>query len=67
MTVEQLQQIASDVGLKAPHASRTQLIHQIQLRRGKEPCFSSEKRHLCTEILCEWRQECRKLRAAWMY
>ena len=67
MTVEQLHQLASDLGLQAPHTSRTQLIRKIQLRRGKEPCFSSEKRHLCTEVLCEWRQECRKLRAAWVY
>lgn len=65
MTVEQLQQLASNLGLEAPHSSQTQLIRLIQLRRGTEPCFSSEKRHLCTEMLCEWRQDCRKLRAHW--
>ena len=67
MTVEQLQQLASHLGLKPPHTSQAQLIRMIQLKRGKEPCFSSEKRHLCSEMLCEWRQQCRKLRAQWVY
>lgn len=67
MTVEQLQQLACEFGLKAstPYTSQTQLIRNIQLLRGNEPCFSSEKRYVCTEI-CEWSQECRKLRAQWM-
>lgn len=68
MTVEQLQQLACESGLESsvPYTSQTQLIRKIQLLRGKEPCFLSEKRYLCTDI-CEWSQECRKLRAQWMY
>jgi len=66
MTVEQLQQLASDSGLKtsAPYTSKIQLIRNIQLLRGKDPCFSSEKRYICTDV-CEWSAECRKLRAQW--
>lgn len=63
MTVEQLQQLATELGLKAP-ASQTQVIRFIQLAGGGEPCFSSEKRYACTQV-CDWRQECRKLRAQW--
>lgn len=68
MTVEQLQQLASSFGLKtsAPYTSKIQLVRNIQLLRGKDPCFSSEKRSGCKEM-CEWSQECRKLRAHWMY
>lgn len=67
MTVEQLQQLASEVGLRAsiPYTSRTQTIRNIQLVRGQEPCFATAKRHGCTEP-CEWAKECRKLRAQWM-
>lgn len=67
MTVEQLQQLTSTFGLKtsSPHVSKTQLIRSIQLQRGSEPCFSSEKRYLCTKV-CEWRQECRQLKAQWV-
>ena len=62
MTIEQLQQLACKFGLKA--SSRTQVIRDIQLRRGGEPCFSTEKRYACAES-CEWSQDCRKLRAQW--
>ena len=67
MTVEQMQQLAFEFGLKpsVPYTSQTQLIWNIQLLSGKDPCFSSEKRYFCTET-CEWSKECRKLRAQWM-
>ncbi len=66
MTVEQLHQLACKFGLKGPnvHASPTQTIRAIQLRRGSEPCFSSEKRYGCVQP-CEWGADCRKLRAQW--
>lgn len=68
MTVEQLQQLAFDFGLEssAPNTSQAQLIRNIQLRCGGDPCFSTEKRYGCTEI-CEWSGECRKLKAQWKY
>jgi hypothetical protein len=67
MTIEQLHQLAFDFGLKAstPYTSQTQLIRSIQLKRGNEPCFLTEKRYACSEI-CEWVQDCRKLKAHWM-
>ena len=67
MTTEQLQQLVFDFGLNAsiPYTSQTQIIRNIQLRRGSEPCFLTEKRYGCREV-CEWSQECRKLKAQWM-
>lgn len=67
MTIAQLHQLASNFGLKASiaYTSQTQLIRNIQLLRGDEPCFSSEQRYVCTKI-CEWSQDCRKLKAQWM-
>lgn len=67
MTTEQLQQLVFDFGLSAcvPYTSQTQIIRNIQLRRGSEPCFLTEKRYGCREV-CEWSQECRKLKAQWM-
>jgi len=66
MTFEQLQQLASDIGLNpATHyTTQTQQIRDIQLRRGIEPCFMTEKRYACAET-CEWSQECRRLKAQW--
>ncbi len=67
MTIEQLQQLVIDFGLNAsiPYNSQTQIIRSIQLRRGSEPCFLTEKRYGCREV-CEWSQECRKLKAQWV-
>ena len=40
-------------------------IWKIQIRAGHEPCFRTEKRYLCRERQCQWRTECRALRAQW--
>jgi len=66
MTFKQLQQLALDIGLDptATYTTQTHRIRTIQLQRGVEPCFLTEKRYTCSEI-CEWSQECRKLRAQW--
>lgn len=67
MTLMQLQQLACDAGLKEPlsHTPKTILIRKIQTLRGDEPCFDSDKSHDCAE-LCQWRRDCRKLKAAWL-
>lgn len=63
----QLQHLAGTLGLQesAMCSTQTQLIRSIQLCRGEEPCFASDKRNDCAEI-CEWRRECRPRRAAWL-
>jgi hypothetical protein len=65
--IAQLQQLARDSGIKecAPHASQTVLIRKIQKLRGDEPCFATDKSFDCAEI-CQWRRECRKLKAVWL-
>lgn len=67
MTTAQLQQLASNFGIRtsATQGSQTELIRAIQTLRDDEPCFSTDKRYDCAEI-CEWRQDCRKLRAVWL-
>lgn len=67
MTLAELQQLASDFGLDAcaTQTSQTELIRTIQALRGDEPCFSTDKRYDCAEI-CDWRRNCRKLRAIWL-
>lgn len=67
MTLAELRQMACDLGLRecTAHKSQTELIRTVQSLRGDEPCFSTDKRYDCDEI-CEWRQNCRKLRAIWL-
>lgn len=67
MTHVQLQQLACELGINEylTHNSQTKLIRSVQVLRGGEPCFSTEKRYDCKEE-CEWSQSCRKLRAVWL-
>lgn len=67
MTSAQLQQLASELGMNGyqEHTSQTKLIRSIQVLRGHEPCYSTEKHYNCKET-CEWSQSCRKLRAVWL-
>lgn len=67
MTAAQLQLLASAYGIKAPASprSQTELVRSIQAFRGEEPCFSTDQRYDCAKM-CEWRQNCRKLRAVWL-
>lgn len=66
MTNAQLQQLACDAGIKAniQNTPKMELIRKIQLIRGVEPCFATEKSHDCAE-LCQWRRDCRGLKAVW--
>ena len=47
------------------HSSQASAVRAIQMQRGEEPCFSSDKRYNCEEQ-CEWRKDCIKLRAVWL-
>ncbi len=66
MTIAQLHQLACDAGIKdyTLQTPKTVLIRKIQALRGDEPCFATDKSHDCAEI-CQWRRDCRKLKAAW--
>lgn len=66
MTYAQLQQLACDAGIKAniQNTPKKELIRTIQLLRGVEPCFATEKSHDCAE-LCQWRRDCRRPKAVW--
>lgn len=66
MSISQQQQPTSNAGINKSmeNTQQTILIRKIQMLRGQEPCFATEKSHDCAEI-CQWRRDCRKPRAAW--
>lgn len=37
-----------------------------QLSSGREPCYQTEQRLVCTDDTCPWRQDCLALRAEWL-
>lgn len=67
MNSEALQQLVSQMGLQEydNSSSRKVLIHAIQKQRGQEQCFLTDNRYTCDEV-CEWRENCQKLRAVWL-
>ena len=67
MTLDSLQLMAGEMGLHkyADSTSPKSIIRAIQIQRGEEPCFSTDKRYSCKEQ-CEWRNSCLKLRAVWL-
>jgi len=67
MNMEALQQLAHQMGLQEydNSSSRKVLIRAIQKQRGQEQCFLTDKRYTCDEV-CEWRENCQKLRAVWL-
>lgn len=67
MNSESLQQLASKMGMHdcCSNSSQKALIRAIQKQRGQEQCFLTDKRYICDEV-CEWRENCQKLRAVWL-
>lgn len=67
MNTAELRRKASAVGVRHANyfVSDCQLVHAIQKACRHSPCFLSENRMLCDEVECEWREECKKLVAAW--
>jgi len=67
MTLESLQQLASEMGLHhySDNSSQKMIIRAIQKQRDEEPCFSTDKRYTCNEV-CVWSTSCQKLRAVWL-
>ena len=64
MTLESLQQLASQIGLHEHrhNSSQKMLIRAIQKQRGEEACFSTDKRYTCNEV-CEWRDKLPKIKS----
>lgn len=45
--------------------SRAAQVRTIQLQQGLDACFLTEKRLLCKDKTCDWKNECRRLVAVW--
>lgn len=55
---------AADSLAAAPRTQRRWQILREQLQHGHEPCFQSDRRHVCRRHVCVWRAEC--LGAEWL-
>ncbi len=45
--------------------SDSSVLRVNQIARGKESCFMTDKRLLCKDEGCDWREKCCRLIAVW--
>jgi hypothetical protein len=61
MTMAEIREKAAVLGLTGIGKLRkVELIQQIQLAEGNNPCYGAEWRHRCAEMFCCWRSDCLK-------
>ena len=67
LTIRGLQELAASLGIEnsANMAQKTELIQSIQNADHQPRCFRSILNSTCNEQDCQWKQECKKLVAAW--
>ncbi len=58
MKLNDIKIIAQEYGIKAGKMRKADLIHQIQLAEGNEPCFDTGKSSACGQEECLWRDDC---------
>jgi len=60
MTHQQALRQAHKLGINdiSHTASKTQIIRSIQRFKGATVCFACPESHKCTNINCEWRNDC---------
>jgi len=66
-SIRQLQQMAEVPGIDQCRSltSQSRLIRVIQDMRGEEACFATDKHSVCTNVNCEWSEDCRELAEIW--
>lgn len=66
MSLAELKELASDLGMVSPdqYRSKRELIRSIQTFMENEPCYLTERQEACA-LTCQWRTECKKMTAVW--
>ena len=67
ITITGLQQLAKSIGVPNPELMTLEidLVKAIQNMTQHRPCYRSEVLELCDGVVCEWKEQCRKLIAVW--
>lgn len=57
MRIEDINRIALLKGISLYHKSKSQIIHEIQIKEGYEPCYGTNK-FTCKYTNCLWWKDC---------
>lgn len=58
MKLDDVKKIAADKGIKIGKLRKAELIQQIQLIEGNDPCYATGKADVCGQEQCLWREDC---------
>lgn len=58
MNMQNVRDIAKQLGLKTSRLSKVELIHQIQRTEGNFDCFGKAVSGYCDQDGCVWRKDC---------
>ena len=56
--MQEIRNIAKEVGVKASRLNKVDLVRQIQLAEGNNECFASANSENCDQTGCLWRDDC---------
>jgi hypothetical protein len=58
MNMQEIRELAKDLGIKTSRLSKIKLIQSIQLTEGDFDCFSTAANSECDQLQCIWREDC---------
>jgi len=58
VNMQEVRQVAKDLGIKTGGVSKLKVIRSIQLREGNFDCFASAVTGECDQLGCRWRDDC---------
>jgi len=58
MNVQEIRQIATQIGIKPGKLNKTRLVQTIQRQEGNFDCFATANNGQCDQEACLWRKDC---------
>ena len=58
MKMDDIREIARQLGIKPGKLNKTQLVQSIQRQEGNFDCFASAANGECDQLGCNWREDC---------
>jgi len=58
MNVQEIRQIAAQIGVKPGKMDKTRLVKTIQRQEGNFDCFATADNGQCDQTDCLWRKDC---------
>ena len=58
MKMEEIKEVAKNLGIKPGKMKKGDLIREIQKAEGNDPCYNSGRVDVCGQSQCAWRDDC---------